>query len=69
MENESQQYRLDKTAFRAMTVEEADEHYGFWKDKSFTERLNAAFYLINTFYGTNPKTQIDKTVFAKRKHT
>lgn len=51
-----------------MTVKEAGDHYGYWKTKSYKERLEAACYLINQFYGTTPETPVDKTVFTKRKH-
>jgi hypothetical protein len=68
MSNESNKYRLDKTVFQGMTVEEANHHYANWKNKSFKERLDAACYLINQFYGTTPQTPINKTVFTKRKH-
>jgi hypothetical protein len=66
--DEEKKYRLDKTAFRAMAVQEADVHYGYWKNKSLTERLNAACYLTNQMYGITPKTPVDKTIFNKRKH-
>lgn len=65
---ENKKYKLDKTVFRAMSVEEADEHYGYWKNKSYKERLTAGCYLIQQFYGVSSKTPIDKTVFTKRKH-
>lgn len=68
MDDSSKKFRLDKTVFQAMTVQEADHHYGYWKNKSLKERLEAAFYLINQFYGTTPQTPLDKTVFTKRKH-
>lgn len=51
-----------------MNIEEADQHYRHWKNKNQKERLEAACYLINQFYGTPPQTQIDKTIFTKRKH-
>jgi hypothetical protein len=66
--SEEKKYRLDKTAFQAMTVEEADSHYSHWKNKSYKERLTAGCYLIETFYGVTSKTPIDKTTFSKRKH-
>lgn len=66
--DEEKKYRLDKTAFQAMSAEEADIHYGFWKKKSMQERLNAACYLINQFYSVTEKTPVDKTVIKKRKH-
>ncbi len=68
MDDDLKKYRLDKTVFQAMTVQEAENHYGYWKNKSFKERLDAACYLINQFYGVTPHTPVDKTVFTKRKH-
>jgi hypothetical protein len=69
MGGENKKYRLDKTAFQAMSVEEADAHYSTWKHKSHKERLEAACYLIEQFYGVTTKTPVDKTIFTKRKHT
>jgi hypothetical protein len=68
MADDSKKYRLDKTAFQAMTVQEADHHYGYWKNKAMKERLDAACYLVNQFYGTTPQTPVDKTIFTKRRH-
>lgn len=68
MGDEKKKYRLDKTAFQAMSVEEADSHYSIWKNKSYKERLEAGCYLIEQFYGVTAQTAIDKTVFTKRKH-
>jgi hypothetical protein len=61
-------YRLDRTAFKIQTFEEANNHYRFWKNKSYSERLDAAFFLINTVYNTSPFTRLNRTVFSKRKH-
>jgi len=68
MDDYSKKYTLDKTVFQAMTVQDVDNHYGYWKNKSLKERLDAACYLINQFYGVTPQTPVDKTVFTKRKH-
>ena len=68
MDESPKKYSLDKTVFQAMKAEEADHHYGYWKNKSLRDRLEAACYLINQFYGTNPQTPLDRTVFTKRKH-
>lgn len=51
-----------------MKIEDAANHRRFWIDKSMKERLDAAFYLIQQFYGTTPLTKIDMSVFSKRKH-
>lgn len=66
--SEKKSYRLDKTAFSAQTLEEANNHYGFWSDKSLRERLNAAFYLISQAYNVTSETRLNKTSFSKRKH-
>jgi len=63
-----QNYRLEKTAFKAMIFQEADDHYSYSKDKTYAERLNAAFFLINQVYNTTPSTKLDRTIFNKRKH-
>lgn len=51
-----------------MKVQEADNHTSYWKNKTLKERLDAACYLIQQFYGTTTQTPIDKSVFSKRKH-
>ena len=61
-------YRMDKTAFKIQTFEEADDHYGPWKNKSTGERLDAACYLICMAFKVKPSTKLDRTVFSKRKH-
>jgi len=63
-----QKYRMDKTVFKIQTFEEADNHYGKWVNKSYSERLDAAFYLICTAFGIKPSTKLDRTAFSKRKH-
>ena len=68
MSEDNNPYRFDKTAFQAMTFEEADNHYGSWKNKSLKERLNAGSYLSMQMFGCNKHTPMDKTVFDKRKH-
>lgn len=66
--NKRDEYRLDRTAFSAQTLNEANNHYGFWKNKSQEERLNAAFYLISKAYNVTAATKLNKMVFSKRKH-
>lgn len=68
MSQESPKYKLDKTFFQSMKVEEADNHVGYWRNRTLEERLDAVFFLIHQFYGTTPQTPIDKSVFSKRKH-
>jgi hypothetical protein len=33
------EYRLDRTAFKAQSFAEADDHYSYWKDRFPEERL------------------------------
>ena len=60
---------MDRTAFKATNAKYADDHVTYWKDKTYKERLEAAWVLINQVYGTTSKTKLDRTVFSKKKHT
>ena len=62
-----EKFRLDRTAFSAGQVKDADNHVRDWNDKTPWERLEAAYFLINHAYGINSKTKLDRTVFSKRK--
>jgi hypothetical protein len=61
-------YRMDKTAFKVQTFEEADNHYASWANKSTKDRLDAASYLICMAFQVKPSTKLDRTIFSKRKH-
>ncbi len=43
----------------------------YWNDKSFTERLEAAYYLISVAFDFDPSTppKVDRTKFHCRKHS
>lgn len=60
-------FRMDKEAFKASTAKEADNHLAYWKDKTYTERLEAAHFLIKHAYGIEDNTRMDKSVFQNRK--
>jgi hypothetical protein len=62
------EFKFDRTAFSAMTFEEANNHYQTWKNSSYSERLKAATYLINQSYNISNQTPLDRKVFSKRKH-
>ena len=68
MTNDYDPSRLDKNVFQAMTFEEADDHYGYWKNRSLKERWNAGCYLSMQMYRCDKHTKMDKTVFSARKH-
>lgn len=61
-------YRLDRTILQPTSFAEADDHVTYWKDKSETERLNAACFIINQIFGVTPSTKVDKSIIDKRKH-
>ncbi len=65
--NMEQKFRLDRTVFRATTAVEANDHIEYWKDKSYTERLEAAYYLIVKAFGIKEDTRLDRSAFSKRK--
>ena len=57
MSDADNKYRLDKTAFAVMSFEESDNHYGHWKNKSYSERLDAAFFFDSSviwYYKQDP---------------
>ena len=62
------EYKLDRTVLRSMTVEEADDHVTYWNNKTESERLNAACFIINQIFDVSPFDKIDFTFTDKRKH-
>lgn len=65
MKEAQDRYRLDKTQFRAMSVEEADAYQRNYKDHSLLERLEIALYLTGMAYNfdINHPPKMDKTIF------
>jgi len=66
----SKKYRLDKTAFKVQTLQDADHNREYWLSKSPEERFRAAWYLICCAYGIDPEhpPRLDRTVFSMRKN-
>lgn len=64
--NEEKEYRLDKTAFQAMTVQEADDYMRNYRQYNWKERLKVSFYLTSLAYGfdVNNPPCMDKKVFS-----
>ncbi len=62
-------YKLDRTILQSMTVEEADDHVTYWINKTETERLNAACFIINQIFNVTPFDKIDLKFTDKRKHS
>jgi hypothetical protein len=71
MEKERGKYRLDKTSFQAMTVEEADNYMRYYRNYSWKERLRISFYLTSLAYqfDINNPPRMDKTVFEAIKQS
>jgi hypothetical protein len=63
-------YRLDRTAFKKQSSEEADDTLEYWLRQTPEERWRAAWYLTCAAYGIDPENppKMDKTVFSARKH-
>ncbi|HMO62728.1 MAG TPA: hypothetical protein PKC39_12055 [Ferruginibacter sp.] len=60
---------MQRTVVSASTFEEADNHVSYWLDKSTTERLNAACFIINNLFSVSPDTKMRKDVLTARKHS
>ncbi|MBY0476105.1 MAG: hypothetical protein K2Q24_00520 [Chitinophagaceae bacterium] len=71
MSDHSKKYRLDKTAFQAMSVEEADDYMRDYSNYSWKERLKVSHYLTSLAYGfdADHPPKMDKTIFSKSKHS
>lgn len=67
---EKKKYRLDKSAFRLQTFEEASNNKEYWLSKSPAERWHAAWYLICSAYNLDPDNppRLDRSVFSMRKN-
>ena len=63
-------YKLDRTAFKIQTFEEADHHRGYWLTKSYAERLAAGWYISCVAFNVDPTAvKLDRTEFSIRKQT
>lgn len=67
---EKKKYRLDKSAFRLQSFEEASNNKDYWLSKSPSERWQAAWYLICSAYNLDPDNppRLDRSVFSMRKN-
>lgn len=65
-----QKYRMDKTAFKIQSFEEADAAMQDFSSFTFKERLEIAFYLTSVAYCFNMKypPRMEKNVFRIKKH-
>lgn len=63
-------YKLDRTAFKIQTFEEADHNREYWLTKSYADRLAAGWYLSCVAFNVDPTSaRLDRTVFSVRKQT
>ncbi len=61
-------YKLDRTAFKAQTVEEASDHTAYYHKKSWKERLRISAHLNSVAfnYPENLPPRMDKTKFKPK---
>lgn len=64
--SEEKKYRLDKTAFQAMSVEEADDYMRDYRQYHWKERLQVSFFLTSLAYGfdVNDPPKMNKSIFT-----
>jgi hypothetical protein len=69
MKSENKKYRLDKSAFQAMTVQEADDYMRNYRNYNWKDRLRISFYLTSLAYSfdLNIPPKMDKSVFKALK--
>lgn len=58
-------FRLNRSAFKAQTAKQAEDHSHFYKSLSWQERLRIAAYLISMAYNypENNPPKLDKSKF------
>lgn len=63
-------YRLDRTAFKIQSHQEADNTRAYWLSQPPEERFRAAWYLICSAYNIDPNNppRLDKNCFSMRKN-
>lgn len=61
-----EKFRLDRTAFKAQTLEAAAQHSEYYKKLTWQERLQIADYLNSVAYNydLNNPPKMDKTKFS-----
>jgi hypothetical protein len=61
-------YKLDRTAFKASTVEEASKHSYYYKTLPWQERLKITMYLNSIAFhlAGKPEPKMDRMVFNTR---
>jgi hypothetical protein len=64
-------FKLDRTAFKHQTVEEAAHQFHYWQTKSYADRLRAANYLNSVAYNydLNNPPKLDRAFFHIRKRS
>lgn len=69
MDDNTGKYRLDKSAFQALTVEEADDYMRNYRNYNWKERLRISLYLTSLAYRfeLNNPPKMDKTLFSATK--
>lgn len=62
--------RLDKTAFKIQTLDEASNNVAFWRTQPDWYKLQSAYHLSLRAYGYDPgnEPRLDRTAFSMRKH-
>jgi hypothetical protein len=61
--------KLDRTAFKHQTLDEASHNLEYWKKQSYEKRLEAANYLNSVAFNfdVNNPPRVDRTYFKIRK--
>jgi hypothetical protein len=55
-------YRLDRTAFSVVPLDEQDDDGAYWHDKTPTERLQALEYMRRMAYGNAATARLQRVL-------
>ena len=61
--------RLDRTAFKRQTAEEASNTIAYWRKQTDAAKIKAAYHLSLRAWGFDPENEprLDRTKFSMRK--
>lgn len=67
---DDKEFRLDRTKFKAQSFKQADDQTAYWAEKSMSDRLKAAYFLIKRAYKVDDAdtSHLLRATFSMRKH-
>ena len=59
-------FRLDKTAFKKVKLEDRSSSFAYWQTKSYEERISTIEFLRKQYHGTESRLQRVYTIIKRQ---